>query len=167
MTDYTPIIKAERIKGGVQLEVKGDAIELISIYREITAAMFACFIDSAKGDSKEEMAQNGVDAMTHTLLCGVGLAFDRNYNIDMELKPLVKKQLQKTFPKFDFDADVYFMDEDDNETMKKAANRMLDDLQDRADKAAKRGDIRAMLEVLERLADMTEAIKKAKEENTK
>lgn len=167
MAKQNPVIRAERVEGGIRLEIKGDVIDMVKMYREITAATFTCLVDSANGDSKEEVVKNGIDAMMHTVLCGIGIAFEHDYKIDAELKPIVKEAIQKLLPNFEFDADVYFMDEDDNETMKKAANKMLDDLQDRADKAAKRGDIRAMLEVLEKLADMADAIKEAKKENTK
>ena len=167
MTKQNALIRAERVDGKMELELRGELSDIFRVYQEITAQIFTNLIKNSKEKNKEEIATYGVNALIHTLLCGAGVAFDENDGLDKELKPFVKSAVKNIITGFDDDIDVYFAEEDDRETCKKSIKKMLDDLHKEAEEAAKKGDIASLLDVLSTLAAITSAVRDAHKESIK
>ena len=167
MTKQNALIRAERAGSKMELELRGELSDVFHVYQEITAQIFTNIVKNSKGKNKEEIAAYSVNALIHTLLCGAGVAFDENDGLDKELKPFVKAAVKNVITGFDEDIDVYFAEEDDVTTFKKAAEYMLDALQKEAEKASKKGDIRTMMDVLSTLAAIASAVRDAHKESAK
>ena len=167
MTKQNALIRAERVGDDLELEFRGKRSDIFAMYKAITSQIFGNFVHTAKGEDKKEIASNSVSALIHTLLCGVGMAFEECDELDKELKPFVKAAVKNVTTGFGEDIDVYFAEEDDRETCKKAAEKMLDDLHNKAKEAAKKDDIDSMIDVLSTLAAIASAVRDAHKESAK
>ena len=167
MTKQNALIRAERVGDGLELELQGKRSDIFAMYKAITSQIFGNFVHASKGEDKKEIASNSVSALIHTLLCGVGMAFEECDELDKELKPFVKDAIKEVIKGFDVDIDVYFADEDDRKTCKKVVEKTLDDLHNEAEEAAKKGDIDSMIDVLSTLAAITSAVRDAHKESAK
>lgn len=167
MTKQNALIRAEKVGGNLELAIQGELSDVFRVYQEITAQIFTNLVKNSKGKNKEEIAAYSVNALIHTLLCGAGVAFDENDGLDKELKPFVKAAVKNVTTGFGEDIDVYFAEEDDRETCKKAAEKMLDDLHNKAKEAAKKDDIDSMIDVLSTLAAIASAVRDAHKESAK
>ena len=167
MTKQNALIIAERVGDGLELEFQGKRSDIFAMYKAITSQIFCSFVHAVKGEDKKEIASNSVSALIHTLLCGVGMAFEECDELDKELKPFVKDAIKEVIKGFEVDIDVYFADEDDRKTCKKVVEKTLDDLHNEAEEAAKKGDIDSLIDVLSTLAAIASAVRNSNEERAK
>ena len=167
MTKQNALIRAERVGDGLELEFQGKRSDIFAMYKAITSQIFGNFVHAAKGEDKKEIASNSVSALIHTLLCGVGMAFEECDELDKELKPFVKDAIKEVIKGFEVDIDVYFADEDDRKTCKKVVEKTLDDLHNEAEEAAKKGDIDSLIDILSTLAAIASAVRDSNEERAK
>ena len=167
MTKQNALIRAERVGDYLELEFQGKQRDIFVMYKAITSQIFSGFVKAAKGEDKKEIASNSVNALIHTVLGGVGSAFEECDELDKELKPFVKDAVKEVIKGFEVDIDVYFAEEDDRETCKKAVEKMLGDLHNEAEEATKKGDIDSLIDILSTLAGIASAMHDAQKENTK
>ena len=146
MTKRNALIRAERVGDDLRLEFRGKHSDVFTMYRAITSQIFGGFVHAAKGEDKKEIASNSVNALIHTVLCGVGMAFEECDELDKELKPFVKDAVKEVIKDFEVDIDEYFSDEDNTSNEREA---------------------KALLDVLNALAALVESTNEAKKENAK
>ena len=114
MTKQNALIRAERVGDGLELEFQGKQRDIFIMYKAITSQIFGGFVKAAKGEDKKEIASNSVNALIHTVLDGVGSAFEECDELDKELKPFVKDAVKEVIKDFEVDIDEYFADEDNS-----------------------------------------------------
>ena len=146
MTKQNALIRAERIGDDLELEFRGKHSDIFTMYRAITSQIFGGFVHAAKGEDKKEIASNSVAALIHTVLDGVGKAFEECDELDKELKPFVKDAVKEVIKDFEVDIDEYFADEDN---------------------ASNEHEAKTLLDVLNALAALVESTNEAKKENAK
>lgn len=146
MTKQNALIRAERVGDDLQLEFRGKHSDVFTMYRAITSQIFGGFVKTSKGEDKKDIASNSVNALIHTVLCGVGMAFEECDELDKELKPFVKDAVKEVIKDFEVDIDVYFADEDNSSNEREA---------------------KALIDILNALAALVESTNEAKKENAK
>ena len=146
MTKQNALIRAEKVGCNLELEFRGKHSDVFTMYQAITSQIFGGFVHAAKGEDKKEIASNSVNALIHTVLCGVGMAFEECDELDKELKPYVKDAVKEVIKAFDVDIDEYFSDEDNTSNEREA---------------------KALLDILNALAALVESTNEANKENTK
>ena len=126
MTKQNALIRAEKVGCNLELEFRGKHSDVFAMYKAITSQIFGGFVHAAKGEDKKEIASNSVNALIHTILCGVGMAFEECDELDKELKPFVKDAVKEVIKDFDVDIDEYFADEDNTSNEREAKEALID-----------------------------------------